>query len=518
MQKYGYNKLATPQSEKADARQVQNSAGGFSFEVDKWERFRRFLVLGSDKGSYYAGAQKLVRDNAKNIEACIAEDGMRAVNLIVELSDRGVPNNDTCLFALALASAADDAFTRQYALEALPKVARIGTHLFHFAEYVQQFRGWGRALKNAVARWYVDQPVDRVAYQIVKYRQRDGWSHADLLRLAHPQTDDIYREAAFRFALGKPAGGALPEIVWAVEQAASANKATTIQLITDHGLTREMIRTEYLSDPDVQLALLQNMPLTAMIRNLGNLSKSGLLKDFSDASKLVIDKLSDAEYLRKSRVHPYQVLLALRTYGRGAGVRGSGTWTVASTVVEALDDAFYASFDNVVPTGARTLIGLDVSGSMSWSSDGILTAAEKAAAMCMVTARTEQQAIVRGFSTTFKDLGITRKDSLDAVMRKTRDANFGGTDCALPMVWAKQENLEVDAFIVYTDNETWYGAVHTHQALAQYRKATGIPAKLVVVAMEGNNFTIADPNDAGMLDVVGFDAAAPSLIADFLRV
>jgi len=35
--------------------------------------------------------------------------------------------------------------------------------------------------------------------------------------------------------------------------------------------------------------------------------------------------------------------------------------------------------------------------------------------------------------------------------------------------------------------------------------------------MTSNGFTIADPSDAGMLDVVGFDAAAPALIADFAR-
>jgi 60 kDa SS-A/Ro ribonucleoprotein len=30
-------------------------------------------------------------------------------------------------------------------------------------------------------------------------------------------------------------------------------------------------------------------------------------------------------------------------------------------------------------------------------------------------------------------------------------------------------------------------------------------------------FSIADPNDAGMLDVVGFDTAIPSVISDFGR-
>jgi 60 kDa SS-A/Ro ribonucleoprotein len=43
----------------------------------------------------------------------------------------------------------------------------------------------------------------------------------------------------------------------------------------------------------------------------------------------------------------------------------------------------------------------------------------------------------------------------------------------------------------------------------------GIPAKLIVQAFVANPFSIADPNDAGMLDVIGFDTAVPSLIHDF---
>jgi 60 kDa SS-A/Ro ribonucleoprotein len=33
--------------------------------------------------------------------------------------------------------------------------------------------------------------------------------------------------------------------------------------------------------------------------------------------------------------------------------------------------------------------------------------------------------------------------------------------------------------------------------------------------MASNGFTIADPADAGMLDVVGFDPAVPQVISDF---
>lgn len=94
---------------------------------------------------------------------------------------------------------------------------------------------------------------------------------------------------------------------------------------------------------------------------------------------------------------------------------------------------------------------------------------------------------------------------------------FGGTDCALPMLYALERGIEADAFLIYTDSETWHGEVHPVQALRMYRERTGIPAKLVVVGMVSNGFSIADPDDAGTLDVVGFDTATPALIADFLR-
>jgi len=85
------------------------------------------------------------------------------------------------------------------------------------------------------------------------------------------------------------------------------------------------------------------------------------------------------------------------------------------------------------------------------------------------------------------------------------------------MLYALERGLEVDGFVVYTDSETWAGAIHPVQALRLYRERTGVAAKLVVVGMASNGFSIADPDDAGMLDVVGFDAATPAVIADFLR-
>ncbi len=105
------------------------------------------------------------------------------------------------------------------------------------------------------------------------------------------------------------------------------------------------------------------------------------------------------------------------------------------------------------------------------------------------------------------------------IMLKTIDSiPMGGTDCAIPMGVAWQEKWPIDVFHVYTDSETKVGHMHPHQALQRYRDQLGINAKLAVVAMASNGFTIADPTDAGMLDVVGCDTSTPNVLAEFARM
>jgi 60 kDa SS-A/Ro ribonucleoprotein len=200
-------------------------------------------------------------------------------------------------------------------------------------------------------------------------------------------------------------------------------------------------------------------------------------------------------------------------------------------VVDALDAAFYLAFGAVQPAGRRVMLALDVSGSMMANVHGLegLSCREASAAMALVTAATEPRhfftaftaggyrSMHPGFASGLTALSISPRQRLDDVVRQVSSLPFGGTDCALPMREAMKHRWEVDLFVVYTDNETWAGDVHPAQALRQYRERMGIPARLVVVGMASNGFTIADPDDAGMLDVVGFDASAPQLIADFAR-
>lgn len=532
-----YARLATkpiPQSEPLNDRQIVNHAGGYVFALDDWKRLDRFLILGSDAPTYYQKAADLTRENAKCVERCYVLDAERTVARIVEISDAGrAPKNDPAIFALALGAASPDVKTRQLALGALPKVCRIGTHLFQFVTAVRTLgRGWGRTLKRAVARWYDEKPVDAVAYQAIKYRSREGYSHKRLLQTAHPSGGEVRaprsmgelismeRPALYRWICDKEiAKERLPPIVVAhIDAMNCPDVKTWVQLVEKYNLPWEALPTEANAKPEVWQAMLPKMGLTALIRNLGNMTRIGAITPMSEHERVAVERIKDRDALKKARVHPFAILLAKAVYATGHGVMGKGTWSPSAPIVAALEDAFYAAFDNVVPTNKRTFIGLDISGSMSSPFNGTcMSVAEAAAAMCMVTARTEPWSMIRGFSTQMIDMKITTKDSLETVMQKTANHAHGGTDCALPMVYAMHNKINVDVFQVVTDNETWAGSIHPMEALRRYRAMTGINAKLIVVGMTATKFSIADAQDGGALDVVGFDSAAPAVMADFAR-
>ena len=510
--------------------QVANSAGGYAWAVTDWQRLSRFLILGNEGCSYYAKEQTLTVENAEAVRRCIVEDGCRVVREIVSISDAGrAPKNDPALFALAMCAGLGDDATRREALQALPKVARIGTHLFHFAEYVEAFRGWGRGLRQGIGNWYNEMPLNALAFQVIKYRQRDRWTHRDLLRLAHPKTGDASRNALYHWAVNgwewvgeDPHPDEALRTLWAYERVQRATTTAEIAgLVREHRLPMEAVPTDK-RDRAVWEAVLSHAGLTFLIRNLGNLGKAGLLVKGARAEvAAVTSRLTDAKALKKARVHPIQILSALTTYRQGHGVRGNGEWPVVPEVIDALDQAFYHAFGAVAPTGKRWVLGLDVSGSMGCGEiAGVpgLTPQVGAAAMAMVTYKVEQDVSLVAFCDKMTPIDISRRQRLDDVVQTTSGLSFGGTDCALPMVWARQNRISADVFIVYTDSETWANPnLHPVQALREYREATGIPARLVVVGMVSNGFTIADPKDSGMLDVVGFDSAAPEVIGQFAQ-
>lgn len=535
----------TPQTEPIPGTS-KNNAGGQSFTIDDWSRLSRFLILGSEGGTYYVSENKLTKDNAKALMRCIAADGETTVRMIVDISVAGRnAKQGPIMLALAACAGATDQKTRDAAMAAIPLVCRTGSHMLMFVSMIEQFRGWGRGLRRAVGEWYTEprnMPDDAIedtdmaelsgrvaeaqarfdnwlALQLVKYQQREGWSQRDVLRLAKPRPPrGSITDRTIAWAVGKgDAEGAFHTLLQAHDE---LHSGVTIQraaeLIELFRVPWEAVPSEMLAKPEIWRALVPNLGIGALVRNLGRMTANGALKPMSTTTAAVMERLTNAEAVSRSRIHPFNVLTAASTYAQGKGVRGSLTWDPDGRISEALDKTFSMAFKNVVPAGKRTLIGLDVSGSMSTPIMGsFLSARVGAAAMSLITYRTEPSSAVMAFSDTLVPVNITPNMGLADLVRNTDRIPFGRTDCSLPMEYAIKQQLDVDTFVILTDSETYVGRRHPVQALADYRKRSGIDAKLIVVGMTATEFSIADPKDKGMLDVVGFDSAAPALIADF---
>jgi len=185
-----------------------------------------------------------------------------------------------------------------------------------------------------------------------------------------------------------------------------------------------------------------------------------------------------------------------------------------------LEDALERSFAHGPLTGKRYYVGMDVSGSMSWGEvAGVpgLSPRIAAAGLSLALSRTEREVYVAAFQHQMGRFDLRPGETLWDVRERLRALPFGPADAAQPMLDAIEKNLSIDCFIVLTDSETSFGPVTPMEALDRYREASGIPAKLVVAGLLSHGFELADSQDGGTLDLVGFDRDAPRVLADFAR-
>lgn len=522
------------QTEQASPLQVANSAGGFSFQVDQWKKLERFLILGSEGGTYYIGERNLTDSNLSNLKHLTETAPDVVISMAAEISEDGRSyKNDVAIFVLAYVMTVGSDAAKAEARYQMHRIVRTSTHLFTFEKFLKALApgtGLGTSRNRAIASWYESKSTGDLAYQMVKYRQREGWTHRDSMRQARPKGVDANLAS---WVLGNDVDGyVLPDIVngFKLAQGAKSEKDVLAALEIYQNLPWEALPTEFLKSAKIWKRLFYNGQLNgqALVRNITRLARLDAFADLDFAADYA-SKLANEEMIKKTRLHPINFLNALTVHTEGQVDRkslnyyggGSRTkdWQASPVIVDALNAGFHSAFKTIEPTGKRTLISVDVSGSMSGAfALGLdLTAAQVAGAMALTIAKTEQKYQVMGFADQFRELKVFASSSLQDAMRAVQDQNFGRTDCSLPMEWALKNKYSYDTFVVITDNETYAGRRHPHVALQDYRKKMGIDARLIVVGVAANDFTIADPNDSGMLDVAGADSNLPKLIAEFSK-
>ena len=555
----------TPQTSPVFGREDEmekNLADGYGFKMSDWEAFERFLICGTEGGTYYVNERELTVKMAEKTRNVIKNDGVNLVNKLVEISNEGrAASNDQAIFILAMATTYGNVETNTRALQAIPEIIRTGTHMLHFAAFISgtEMRGWGTGLRKAISKWYLNRPIDSMIFQMLKYRSRDGWSQRDVLRLIHPRPNDEERSNVFWFVCNhllkadddfgrKVLEGDdknrfrkfnrfvvpnnVPErILEYIRFQIEEDEEEIVRMLNETDwISHEMVRTQHKKSPSVNKALLEKMPLTATIRNLRNMTKIGVLKPLSDLTAKIVERIEDQNIINRQRIHPFLVLKAIAAYNMEdyhySSYYKTSDFKPIPEICSALENAYMKSFKNVPEIDKRVYIAVDISGSMTSPINRVhdfgnrteITCAMSAACLAQVVARAAKRHYIGAFEDRMIEVPLIKKnDSLSTTMKNMGEWLGGMTDIAQPMLDAINKDLEVDAFIILTDGQHYAGGIHPYQALVKYRKKSGINAKMVNVIMNSSwKANLSDPKDEGMLDIAGMDASVPQIIHEFL--
>ena len=532
------NPKATPQTEPIPGREsemIKSRSGAVAFKAGDFEVLRRCLITGTSGGSFYAGKQELTQDFVEILKRCLDVSPDRVADDIVYASEGHAINNSAPIFALAVMSTHGSHESKRLFRYIFPKVIRTGSHFHEWLSYTKGMRGMGRVIREVATAW-LSQDIKFLTYQMLKYNQRYGFSFRDELRLFKPKPQDEHYNFLYGYMAGKTqlnpnlietmiqVDAPVKQIAW--YEKLKANPELGVEAVKSGRLTHEMVAPIANMDKNVWQALFESMPVTALIRNLANLTEHGVISMRKTVNTNRIEQiLCDPDILRKALIHPFDLLKALKVYASGGNLGLSKkTWVPVPRVIDILERSLELSFHTQTPNGLVYLHAVDISGSMSctWSvgntaksndiSNQLIRCSEVAALMALVSAKTEPNYLIRGFSTKFVDLGITAKDSFQDACKKVRNQNFGGTDASVAYDWAIANNIYADVICFWSDGESWAGRRHPAQALQDYRSRVNPNAKAIYVNLVPNLTSLADPKDPNTWDLSGFDPSAPGLI------
>ena len=590
--------LTMNRKEEQQASSSDRVNESFVYKLSLKDYILRLLILGSRENKYDQRKKNVAPADLEYIKTQIKEGHGEEICTIVRdvYKENRAPKQDVTMMVMAMLCRAEDTAIRRAGLQLLENFKTI-SHLYSWkkshasaeSQTGQKSKGFGRAVKRQINDWilsYRGKPED-LAYQITKYMAREGWSFKNILQCTHVKTgtgdNRVFeeKEGSFKSKRSKVNKNTSPPteldlvLRYAVNGFDEMTKLATPTLLTtkvyqyltavhtamklsaeekekeqliafiyEHRLTREQVPTWGLANADVLSALLVNkkktrvtMPLTALLRNLGNLTAHSVLTD-ETTLRLVMSHLVHPDTIKFSKIHPVSVLTAWFTYRKGQGNHGHHSWSADTRMIKTLEEMFYLSFKNVEPTGKRICFLIDCSGSMSSPSlcEGV-TCAESAALLAMIFARSEttgDASPAHSFylftSKSGSSCGYTSKtgltdvsDVIDAkaefvnVVAACQRSDWGATDISMGILEALKFKRKYDAFVVITDNDVNSG-IKPSEAMKQYRAGLKMPtAKLVVVATQSSDYTIADPSDPFMMDMVGFDAHGPKILQDFIR-
>jgi len=520
----------TPMSRKIPGRSgemKETLAGSYAFKANDWAVLKRWLLTGSLHNAFYQNSDDMTEKNVEVLTSCIKQDAERVARETIYARTKGI-NFHTPILALVHLSMGSFNAKKKFR-EIFNDIIKTASNLYEFMSYTKALRGMGKTIHKAVLNWLKTKDAKELEYQFLKYQNRYGWTGRDVLRIMKPKTENRLKNSVYKWMVGR---GFEKHVIVSQDftekysldrisayEEMKKNNLTENQIIqTIYGLnlTHEMIPGNVKRTKEIWNALFQKMPLTATIRNLGNLTSKDIFYDRNNV-KILEERLSK-ENLKKGMIHPLVLASAYSVYKGGHSIRGTLIWKPMPVVEDLIENAIESAFEILEPTGKIFFHALDVSGSMTSPTIGnlSLTPVQIESIIALATMRAEKDYFVGGFSNYFIELNNFRRTSSfrDVIDCKHLEGiSFSGTNAAAAFEYATENKIYTDVFVCWTDNESWLG-IHPALALKEYRNKINPEAKAIYITLQtyGDKITLVDPKDNNSYDIAGFSSDTIKLI------
>lgn len=446
---------------------ITNRDGYPAYERPLEEQYLQTLLTNTLGNTFYADKEELLQEASVVHDQMIQADPEFAAKALVFARNEGFMRLQPTFGLAKLACVRPDLFA-----EVFDRIILIPSDLQDFFTILKNLRNGegGRAVKRAAAKWL----NNITEYWAIKYNGRGrGYSLGDIVKTVHPAPKDEKQKALFAYLIGKEEydGGLLPQVA-AFEQLKKVQTTEEkIAAITEGRLPHEVVTGAVKPDKAIWNAIVPQMPVFALLRNLNTLSRAGVLED---NRQLIAEKLSNAEALRKAKILPFRFLKAFKEV--------SEPW-----VKDVLRGAVELTFANLPEIPGKTAIFLDISGSMS--GDYVMIGAVFTLALFK---KTGGNCTFWLFNTNVYDFKPSMYDSILTQAEKIR-AN-GGTDTGAPIVALTQKRIKVDNIIIITDEQQNTGSPF-YRNLALYRKLINPEAKAFIIDIAPYRSAMVPPSD-----------------------
>lgn len=369
----------------------------------------------------------------------------------------------------------------------------------------------GTAPKRLVREWLDARDPE----SLFKANVGQDPSLSDIVKMVHPRPKNPAHAALFGYFIDRTKQfDELPDLVRAFE-VFKKDRSGEVPDVPFQMLTALELGTAEWT------AIASRAPWQMTRMNLNTFARHGVFKE-KGMTNLIAERLRDPLKIAKSRVFPYQLMVAY--------LAAAGNKEIPAGVANALQDAMEIAIRNVPEFPGKVYVFPDISGSMHspvtgyrQGSSSAVRCVDVAALVAATVLRKNQNAEIIPFESKVVDVRINPRDSVMTNAQKLASLPCGGTNCSAPLEFLNRRNAEGDLVIYVSDNESWVDAPHygrfggsataTMKEWSKFRNRNP-GARMVCIDIQPYS-TVQARERHDILNIGGFSDQVFALVAEF---